>query len=290
MHIATKIFVVLAAVLSIGLAALTVMYAVNAETIRSEYASARLAAQSAETALTAQQSQHARVEEALRGELQQQRDRVADLSGRTEELNARLGELRIEKVKAEQTAQTSRSEVTQFGEATQTQADLITLLQQEVTRRREAEVRAREQRLDLEDALADLQSQNQVLTLETRSLQEQLVAAREELAEVRQRGTAIAQGDGSDGPVRLARAVPGRVTGVGTDDATGNRLVEIDVGSSDGLRENVQLTVFRGGQFIATIVLQRVDLQSSVGRVTQRSSEAGLEIRAGDSVITQPGG
>lgn len=290
MHIATKIFVVLAAVLSIALAALTVMYAVNAETIRSEYASARLAAESAEAALTAQQEQHARVEEALRGELQQQRDRVADLSSRVAELNVRQGELRIEKVKAEQTAQTSRSEVTQLGEATQTQADLISMLQDEVSRRRESEVRAREQRLELEDALADLQSQNQVLTLETRSLQEQLTAAREELASVRQRGASVAEAGGEAGPVRLARAIPGRVTSVATDDTTGNRLVEIDAGSSDGLRENVQMTVFRGGQFIATIVLQRVDLQNSIGRVTQRTQQEGLEVRPGDSVITQPGG
>ncbi|MEN1704630.1 MAG: hypothetical protein AAGJ54_03830 [Planctomycetota bacterium] len=287
MHIATKIFVVLAALLSTALSALTVMYAVNAEAIRSEYASAQQAADTARTSLQVQQEQHARIEESLRGELQQQRDRVAELASQINELEIRTGELRVERAKAEALAEASRSEVTQLGVATQTQANLIELLQDEVTQRRSAEVRAREQRLELEDALADLQQRNQVLTAQARSLEEQLVAAREDLTRIREGGSAIAGTNG--GPVRIAQSVSGRVTQVRRDGITNATLVEVDAGSSDGLRENVRMTVFRGSQYVATITLRTVDLQTSVGEVTQTAG-SNITVQSGDSVITQSNG
>jgi regulator of replication initiation timing len=286
-HILTKVFVVLAAVMSLMLAAATMIYAHNAESVRHAYEKAELASVVSNRALSTQAETHSRESATLMGEIQAMNQELASARADLDSLKIEAERLRREKFAAEAEAERSRGQISQFGVASQTQATLIEQYKDEVGQLRDAELRFRGVRLDLEDAIADQTSQIEVLQQENRALQEQLVAARSDLEAAQTGGaTARAGGGGASGPVQLAGApIFGTVRAVQTEEATGKRLVQVDLGANDRMRENVKLLVFRGTTFIANVVLKSVDLQDSLGEVVLLAD--GMQVQSGDRVTTR---
>jgi hypothetical protein len=62
-------------------------------------------------------------------------------------------------------------------------------------------------------------------------------------------------------------------------------LVTINEGSNRGLRENTLLHVIRGNDFVASIVLVRVEPGSSVGKVTL--TRKGMSVLRDDVVLSR---
>jgi TolA-binding protein len=278
-HILTKVFVVLAAVLSLLLSALTVTYSVNAEQVRRSYVDADRAREAAEVALVAQTEMHGREAEALRRGVETSEQQVAELRadlGTLQLANDRLlKELNDARLEADQV----RAQITQFGVANETQTTLIGKYRDEVTRLRENELRFRDQRLSLEDTIADQSSQILVLEQQRRALEEQIA----ELRDAAQGGSLASAGEGDAPVLTLDRYVQGRVSQIRTEAGTGEPLVQLNVGSSDGLRENVEMYVVRDGTtFIANVVVESVDLQNATARVTLTAQ--GASVREGDEV------
>ena len=80
--------------------------------------------------------------------------------------------------------------------------------------------------------------------------------------------------------------IRGRVSRVSTDTASGEQLIEVDIGSNDRVAENMKLHVGRGtSQFVATLVVVRTDLQSAVARVALTND--GASVREGDLVVSR---
>lgn len=286
-HILTKVFVVLAAVMSLMLAAATMIYAYNAESVRSAYEKADLARVLSERTLATQSESHARDIATLMGEIESRQQATADVQADLNSLKVEVERLRREKLNAEAEADRIRGQITQFGVAAQTQATLIENYKDEVSELRDDELRFRDERLQLEDAIADQSSQIEVLQQENRALQEQLASATADLEAARGNGTVTRTGgSASTGPIQLqGPPIFGSVRDVRIEQATGKKLVQIDLGANDRMRENVKLLVFRGGTFVANIVLKNVDLQDSMGEVVLAAN--GLEIQAGDRVTTR---
>ncbi|MEM7754386.1 MAG: hypothetical protein AAF297_01985 [Planctomycetota bacterium] len=278
MHILTKVFVVLAAVLSLLLSALTVTYAVNAESVRQAFEDADRQREAADVALLAQTEMNARERDALRRELESSEQTVSNLRSDMSSLQRSSDQLRKDLNDARLEADQVRAQITQFGVATDTQSTLIANYREEVTRLRENELDFRDERLALEDRIADQASQILVLEQQRRALEERIA----ELREAAEGGT-VGEGSG-DGPVvTLDRFVRGRVDQVSSDPASGEPLVQIDLGSSDGLARNTVLYVVRDGNvYVADIVVQSVDLQTSTAEVTLTAD--GRSVRPGDEV------
>lgn len=287
MHILTKVFVVLSAVLSLMLASATMIYAYNAESVRTAYEHAELARLSSETALKTQSTAHASDIATLMGELEARDQRIAEIRGDVDALKIENDRLRREKFAAEADAERTKGQISQFRVAVQTQASLIESYKDEVASLREDELQFRDERLELEDVIADQSSQIEVFQQEIRALEEQLAAARSDL-EAAQTGTAVARSDDAAAatPVQLSGPpVFGTVRAVRQEDATGKTLVQVDLGANDGVRENVKLLVFRGSTFVANLVLKRVDLQDSLAEVSLLAP--GMTIMTGDRVTTR---
>jgi len=280
-HILAKVFVVLEAVLSLLLSALTVTYSVNAEQVRRSYLDAERARESAVVALTAQAEMHAQALNAVRRELESSEQTISGLRSDLQSIQFANDDLQKELNDARLEADQVRAQITQFGVATDTQSTLIRNYREEVTRLRENELAFRDDRLDLEDRIADLASTNLVLEQQRRALEERLREFRD-AAE----GTATADGSG-DGPIiRIDRFVRGRVDQISTDPVTGDPLVQLNLGSSDGLRQNVELYAVRdGNSFVANLVVNAVDLQTSTARVTLTAE--GRSVRSGDEVLSR---
>lgn len=285
MHILTKVFVVLAAVMSLMLSAATMFYAYNAESIRTQFENADLARILAEQSFTTQSSAHASEVATLLADIDAGKREIAGVQSDLDALKIEAERLRREKLTAEAEADRIRGQITQFGVAAETQATLIENYKDEVSELRDDELRFREQRLELEDAIADQDSQIQVLQQENRALQEQLAAATADL-EAAKTGVARDSAGDAGGPVTLAGApVFGEVNAVETETETGKTMVQVDVGANDRMRENVKLLVFRGSTFVANIVLRDVDLQDSLGEVVLTAPNQA--VRPGDRVTTR---
>ena len=287
MHILTKVFVVLAAVMSLMLAAATMIYAYNAESVRTSYEKADLARVLAERTLMTQAESHARDVATLMGEIESREQEKADVQADLDTVRIEVERLRRETLTAVAEADRIRGQITQFGVAAQTNATLIENYKGEVSELRDDELRFRDERLQLEDAIADQSSQIEVLQQENRALQEQLAAATADLEAARGNG-AVARtgGQGATGPVQLqGPPIFGTGRAVQTEGATGKLLVQVDLGANDRMRPNVKLLVFRDDTFVANIVLKSVDLQDSMGEVVLAAS--GFDVQPGDRVTTR---
>lgn len=288
MHVLTKIFVVMAAVLALALSALTMMYSVNAETIRTQFRDAERLAATAEQALASTTALHESEIEQLRSSVDQAERSRSELQGDVSRLQLENDRLLRERQAANESVSRAEGRYDQLNVSLQTQADVISEQSDELNTLRDRELGFQEIRLELEDALADQESRIQVLDQTVRALQEQLAEAKRENEELRASGGGTSS-TGSQTVLISGPPIQGRVAGVRFDDVTQKSLVRITLGRNDRMRENAKLHVYRGGTFVADIVLREVDLQESVGEVVLTG--AGVDgPRSGDSVTTDLAG
>ncbi|MCK4871535.1 MAG: hypothetical protein KAS72_02305 [Phycisphaerales bacterium] len=268
MHVLTKIFVVFVSFLSVLLVSLTVAYASNAGTLVNKVEGLQSRVQGLNTELADANAQ----ESVELGRIELQRDQqenlvrereqeILEIRGREADYNRRVAE-------AGQEIERLQAQITQFASAIQTQAKLVDQLTEETNRRRESELSLERQAIELQDRINDLESQLEV----ARAHEQQL---KERIANMEQ---------GEEGDDRLPPLPPtlfGNITSI-QETNSGEQFVEVNLGSSDGLRVNHELRVVRDGQYVATIKIIRVDVNRAAGQIV--SAARGMQIRVNDGV------
>jgi hypothetical protein len=284
-HVVTKILVVFAAILAVLLAGLTMAYSINADTIVSNLRSERTLKDQASNALKSAENRHA--EELALGQ-QQLQALQNQLNARDEQiiqLQSETAQLRTDKRDAEILAERLINQIGQSMETARFQAEMIVGYRIEIAQLRDNELATREEMIQLEDSLHDAQSRNEVLTQTTRSLQEQLKELQNQIASVGGSDDALTIG-AAYGAVQSLRTIKGRVLDVRRDAIAGQTLVEISVGSNDGVEVGMEMKVYRGrDNYVGNIEITRVDLQTSVGRVSLLEDSRD-PMRAEDHVAT----
>lgn len=93
----------------------------------------------------------------------------------------------------------------------------------------------------------------------------------------------------SQRPTEIAGApIQGSIDQVRTDPASGDTLVQINLGSNDRIRENSRLYIHRNNSvYLGDLVVESVDLNHAVGRIAYQVP--GQTIRAGDQVLSKLG-
>jgi hypothetical protein len=285
-HILTKILVVFAALLSVMLAALTMAYSVNAQRLSDDYRDVRLSLQQIEAS-----SQSARSREGEESARQTQmiaslEQEKASLREEQRRLEAENGQLETRANQIDSAQQEFRNEVQRWEAMIKTQTALIESYSKEVTKLRDDELRFRRREIELVDRINDIESRNEVLNESRRALQEQLV-------ELQQRFDAVASGSigagGGEPDVFVSTGPPvqGQVVKTMLDPATGRLLAEINLGTNEGVRENMRLYIGRGDDFLAHLTVTLTDLTWSVGVIDTLGRE--IEIQPGDFVTTNLG-
>lgn len=280
MHIVTKFLVVVAAVLAVLLSGLTIAYTYNAGSILDKLEKAENDLTVAEGRISGLVAEQASITAAAQDERRTLDEQNADLIDRNRELVsdkqgllARNRDLQLQNAGLQ----------TQVADAAKT-VETITLLADkhadELRLLRERELAAQKNEIALVDRISDLEGRLEVADETNRALQEQLVEAREELDRLRSGGSAIASGD-DNVILRAPTGFRARVTGVERD-AQGITLASIDAGSNDSLRKNMKLNIVRDG-FLATLIIERVDLNEAVGRVDFLGRD--VSVREGDLVM-----
>jgi hypothetical protein len=285
-HILTKVFVLFAAVLSIMMAALAISFSVNADRILADYDAALERAQSAETSLAAYKSTGAQEKATLEEDKGRLQDELASRDSDIRRLEAANSELRIGLRQAESERVSITSKIAQLGVTTETQANIISEYKDELSRLRSAELDYRDEKIDLEKQLGDLESQVIVYEQVKRALQEQLEEVRRL---VDNGGSTATVAFNSNSATEIPGApISGRIDEVRSDPNTGDLLVKINLGTNDRISNNARMYVHRNGAtYLGELVVFRVDLNHAVARVAYTAP--GQSIREGDQVLSKLG-
>jgi len=282
-HVLTKVFVVIAAILSVALSALVIAFAVNTDRIREDYQNIA----SAKATIEAQYSTASVIAEQQRGLLlssveQLNRD-AASLKANFSTLENERNTLAAAKARAETERDAITSKISELGETAKTQAALITSYRSEVTTLRDAELDYRNRALDMDNRLNDLESQREVLEQNFRALQEQLAEAKRSAGGMPAAG--IVSGAAEQSFVYTGPRIQGRVEEVRIDPATGKSLVRLSVGTNDKASKNMKFFIVRGDEFVANVVVSQPDMKWSVAEVTLINR--GATVQVGDLVISK---
>lgn len=287
MHILTKVFVFIATMLGVLLAALTIVYAANVDRVRSDFAGerARYAALEAQASLASAQhkSEVVRLNDLVQGAQQQ----LSTLQSQISSLQAERSTLLVERDRAVSDRATTESKIGELGELAKTQATLLALYRDEVTSLRRNELTMRQRGLEMEDRLSDLESQRDVLEQNYRALQEELAQLRREggTGAVAAAAGAVSGGESARPFTFAGPVISGRVTEVTIDPSTGRTLAKLSVGSNDRVARNMLMRVVRDNNFIANVVVESTDLSFSVGAVDTLGRS--VTVQAGDVVVSR---
>jgi len=280
-HILTKVFVLIAAILSVVMAALAVSYGANANTIKTQYASAMQAQQAAEGELAIANDAQLRLRTQMEKDIARLQQEKADLEETIRQNEATISSLSIESRQAKAARDSIEGKIAQLGVTTQTQAELIREYKAEVSRLRDDELDWRNQKLDLEAALSDSQSQLGVYVQANRSLEEQLADAQREL--IAMEGGPIDIGINAPPQLIAGPSIRGTVQEVRAEPTTGDTIIRISLGSNDRVVDNAKLYLNRDGTtYLGDVVIFQTDLNHAVGRI--RNLQPGQQVRVGDQV------
>ncbi|MCA9274655.1 MAG: hypothetical protein KDA29_01370 [Phycisphaerales bacterium] len=285
MHILTKVFVLIAAVLSIMMASLAIAYSVNVDRVTADYRDMLASKLAADAELQAARATQGQERAALQDDINRLQEELASRNADTRRLEASNSELRIARRQAEADRASITSKIAQLGVTTETQAKIIDEYKTELSRLREGELAYRDEKIDLEKAISDLQSQVIVYEQVKRALEETIA----EIQGQSNNGSVVATNDGAGSVIELPGAlIRGTIDEVVDDPNSGFTRVRLNLGSNDRLRKNARFYIIRdNNQYLGDLIIESVDLNHAVGRVAFVKDNQ--TVRAGDQVLSKLG-
>ena len=259
----TKAFVVLVTVLSVLLVALVVPYVAQTENyelqkrgLESELARAKTSAavaqqeksaiQDRESEMTTRHSQQIEQLTQDRIRLQTERD---DAKAASTQQNRKLAQL--------------EAELSRLSAAAVQDSNLLTVTTSDLKLTRQTLVDAQTKLVQLGDRNNELESQRDSLNRQVRRLGEKMVSLEQDNVELRgilakvptQYREEISTGQAAQPAFPASTAIAGTITDV--QSAAGTQLVQVDVGSKDGVETNMKFLVHRDDQYVGTFVVDR---------------------------------
>jgi hypothetical protein len=276
----TKTLVVLAAVFSVALSALVIAYAVNTDRIAADYGNALRAKTAVEATAAQNYATYNTTKTSLEASIAALNTQLLAAKKISDDLLSQNASLQSAVVKAESERQSIVNKIAELGETTKTQAEIIKNYREENSALRQADLDNRTRAAELDDRIADLEGQREVLEQNYRALQEQIAEAKRSQEQMLN-GTKT----GSAGAVSTAD-IKGRVEAVQFDDVLKKTIVKISAGSNDRVTKNMSFFIVRGDEFIGKIqITQDPDLKNSIGELILTNQ--GKQVQVGDQVQTQ---
>jgi FtsZ-binding cell division protein ZapB len=284
-HVLTKVFVVIAALLAAALSTLVIAYAVNTDRIASDYRNV-LAQNTAVNAKIADMSSQAATEKAnLAARLQDETNANTQLQGQLTALQSERATLLSEKNKADAARQSIEAKIAELGETVKVQSSIIEALRSENSTLRQNELNFRQQALDMESRMADLESQKEVLDQRFRALSEQLAEMKRQ-TDATLSGAAPASAGMADQPFEYrGPVIKGTVDEVQKDAATQKMMARINVGTNDRVAKNMKFAVIRNNAFICNLVVEQVDMKWSLAAVNTLGKN--VAVQPGDLILSR---
>lgn len=286
----TKAFVVLVTVLSVLLVALVVPYVAQTEDYESQIraltgkvASAELSARIAEQKNSAANER----EQEIKSRHSQQ---IEDLTKERIRLQTERDDAKAEATQGNRALAQLKAELSRLSAAAVQDANLLTVTTADLKQTRQALVDAQTKLVQLGDRNNELESQRDSLNRQVSRLGEKMVSLEQGNVELRgilakvptQYREQISTGETAKIPHPANNPIAGTITDV--QSAAGTQLVQVDVGSKDGVEANMKFIVHRNDQYVGTFVVDRVESAIAAGRITLSKGS----IQAGDQIYTGP--
>ncbi len=293
MHILTKIFIVLVTLLAVAMVPLVATYTTNENSYKAMYRASndqQLLAQSrasdAEQALISQQLQMQQDIDAREATIGSLRSSQSSTRASIESMN---DQIRTIKSQLDQ----SNANLQALSTASQVNSELKERFVKENYELREKLIKGTRQVMEMEDTLEQIQYEadeaeraKRKATEERRLMETQLINLSDKYdAFVAKYGELEVVAAVETG-VAPNKTLTGTVLQVSRADE--NVLVEINVGSRDGVQEGWVMTVGDDGTFLGRLLIHEVDINRSVGRVTLEDASRG-EVVVGSTVYSVKG-
>ena len=292
-HILTKIFIVLVTLLAVAMVPLVATYTSNENSYKSMYRASndqQLLAQSrasdAEQALISQQLQMQQDIDAREATIGSLRSSQSSTRASIESMN---DQIRTIKSQLDQ----SNANLQALSTASQVNSELKERFVKENYELREKLIKGTRQVMEMEDTLEQIQYEadeaervKRKATEERRLMETQLIDLSDKYdAFVAKYGELEVVAAVETG-VAPNKTLTGTVLQVSRADE--NVLIEINVGSRDGVQEGWVMTVGDDGTFLGRLLIHEVDINRSVGRVTLEDASRG-EVVVGSTVYSVKG-
>jgi cell shape-determining protein MreC len=285
-HILTKIFVVLVAVLAIGLVPLVVVNVTNQSTYRSKFLDTDASLRTVRQQLDSERLAHQGEVTSLNGSLEAIRSQAGDLEVAAQSAQAHAQQLQSELQLARSMSEGQSATTRTLAKSLQTNSDLNTVLVDDLRMLRMRALTAERQKVELDEALRDISTQLQVAVAARRALEEELQRLTDDqqlssarISEYVARYGALEE----DAPLGLDDGIaPDQnlvATVIDVERGGERTLVEIDAGTRDGVHEGWVMTIGQDGTFIGKLRIIDVDINRAVGVLTLESEGRGLAVR-----------
>ena len=307
MHILTKIFVVLTSLLSVALVPLVMLNTANEETFKKRWTDEQNVSKLA--AFNNDVAQRSR-ETATRLSQELAKDLEIKLAKAQIERDAAISDAAlINGMVASNKAQLDRlaSNLQIFAESDKIKSELVTTFSAEVVKLRNMLTKADRENVQLDDTVANLTSENEVVKAQLRQTQEQLKQAaddRDKTAadaknandQLKKYGTyagALPQArpgatSGANGEAKIPADRSLSATIINVRRGADSTLAEINAGSRDGVQPGWVLSIADGGKYVGNLRITTVDVNRSVGVVELEQASKG-EVRTGLRAIARKG-
>ncbi len=296
MHVLTKIFIVLVALLTVAIVPLVAVNATNESTFQKKFKEAQASASAAEAILSTERSAWLASQQKLETDIRAMESKVADLQKQADSkgAEARKAAQELAGTKAAQASIAASLEVlAQNGKAT---GELTETLVAELRNLRTRSMEAEKRLVEVQEAFDSSQSSLEVADAARRALQEEV----KRLADEKDHALAtVADYVASVGELAKARAgaVGERVVATRSVSSTiisvrrdGNTtLAEINAGARDGLKAGWVMTIGDGSTFVGNLRITEVDVNRSVGVVELEDATARGEVKVGQRAISRSG-
>ena len=290
MHILTKIFIVLVTLLAVAMVPLVATYTTNENSYKAMYRASndqQLLAQSrasdAEQALISQQLQQKHDIDAREATIGSLRSSQSSTRASIESMNDQIRTLKSQ-------LDQSNANLQALSTASQVNSELKERFVKENYELREKLIKGTRQVMEMEDTLEQIQYEADEAERAKRKATEERRLMETQLIDLSDKYDAFVAKYGElevvaavETGVAPNKTLTGTVLQVSRADE--NVLVEINVGSRDGVQEGWVMTVGDDGTFLGRLLIHEVDINRSVGRVTLEDASRG-EVVVGSTVYS----
>jgi predicted nucleic acid-binding Zn-ribbon protein len=292
-HILSKVFVVLVALLSVALMPLVVTQSANQAKYKAEAESAKSELASVNATLQTSQALSARLSAGLQAQKDQLEGERSALQSALDDKVARILSLEREVANAQVAQAKFQAGLDLLSSNDREKIELVKKLTDQLTESRTREVQAREELVGAEGELESLKSKLENAVQARRDLEEEVQKLMEAKSQADARGSAPSSPSAALGAageterVAADRNLVARIIDVRrTEEAI---YAEIDAGSSSGVRQGWTLMVGDGSTFVGDLRIIRVDVNRAVGIVELEDASGRGEVRAGQRAVARKG-
>lgn len=265
----TKTFVVLVTLLSVVFVALVIPMVAKTDDYKSQVTElqSKLAAAESKAKMTEQDIQN--VYAKTREDIASLTAEKGALQSQIDELTAKLNDSEGQVADLRQDLELAKADSSRLSAAQQKTAGLLDSVTKDANDARQSLLTEKTRAIQLEDSLTKARGEVATMTRQLKRMQEAMVALEQENRLFAEQIASLPQTQQAQTTTQLvyaAKNIQGTIQAVETvSDVT---LALVNIGSSDGVKENMKFNIHRNGQFVGNMVVETVDTTDSSGRVT----------------------